>query len=313
MYEEFYGLRERPFELAPDPRFLLLTKQHDEALGNLEYGISARKGITVLIGEAGTGKTTLIRAACRRARMEARSSSPRWAVMTNPRLNQTEFVEFLAESFGLSQVALRSKTRCLAELEALLLRGASVALIVDEAQSVPLDLLEEIRLLVNIGSNDGAILPVVLVGQPELAERLNDPALRQLKQRIALRCSLSTLKLSESARYIAGRIRTAGGDPARLFSLEAVKAIHLRAHGIPRLISVICDNALLTGCAEEQRTITAATIERVCRDFDLPETASGHALEMPDARTEPVVSLKANTAPTVSWPQRDVKRRVGAG
>jgi general secretion pathway protein A len=144
---------------------------------------------------------------------------------------------------------------------------------VDEAQSVPLDLLEEIRLLANIESNTEKLLPILLVGQPELAARLNEDALRQLKQRVALRCKLSALSLAESGAYIAGRIEMAGGDPSSMFSRDAVIAIHEAAGGIPRTISVICANALLTGYAEEQRRITRKLIEAVCRDFDLSTVA----------------------------------------
>jgi general secretion pathway protein A len=276
MYERFYGLRERPFDLTPNPRYLLLTDTHREALGNLEYGISARKGITVLIGEAGTGKTTLIRTAFARA-----SSNPgrptSWMYLKNPRLNRSEFLEFLAARFDLPSEMAQSKTRLLDELESQLLDGRRAALVIDEAQSVPLDLLEEVRLLANIESDTEKLLPVILVGQPELATRLNEPALRQLKQRVALRCSLSPLSLRESAGYIAGRIEIGGGDPAQIFSREAVLRIYERSRGIPRTISVICDNALLTGYAEEERPVGPNLIETVCRDFDLPQVAKASA------------------------------------
>jgi general secretion pathway protein A len=269
MYEQFYGLNERPFDLTPDPRFLLLTAGHREALGNLELGLSARRGIAVLTGEAGTGKTTLIRTALSRANAEATATPVSWAYLKNPRLRQPEFLEFLAVRFGLSADAAISKTRLLDELEGALAGGLRAALIVDEAQSVPLELMEEIRLLANIESDTDKLLAVVLVGQPELADRLNEPALRQLKQRVALRCNLSPLTLVETGGYIAGRISIAGGKPAQLFSRQAVIAIHERSRGIARTINVICDNALLTGYAAEQRPIEAALIEAVCRDFDL--------------------------------------------
>ena len=275
MYEDFYGLSERPFDLTPNPRYLLLTETHREALGNLEYGISARKGITVLTGEAGTGKTTLIRTAFERADAASGGRAGSWAYLKNPRLQQSEFIEFMASRFGLSAEAAKSKTHMLDELEKRLAGGHRGALIVDEAQSVPLDLLEEIRMLANIESDTDKLLPVVLVGQPELADRLNEPALRQLKQRVALRCTLGPLSLQETGSYIAGRITIAGGNPGQLFSREAVKAVYERSRGIPRTISVICDNALLTGYAEELRPIQAKTIESVCRDFDLQGTGAG--------------------------------------
>ena len=316
MYEDFYGLRERPFDLTPNPRYLLLTETHREALGNLEYGISARKGITVLTGEAGTGKTTLIRTAFARADAASGGRTSSWAYLKNPRLQQSEFVEFMASRFGLSADAAKSKTRLLDELEQRLAGGHRGALIVDEAQSVPLELLEEIRMLANIESDTDKLLPVVLVGQPELASRLNEPALRQLKQRVALRCTLGPLSLQETGSYIAGRITIAGGNPASLFSREAVMAIYQRSSGIPRTISVICDNALLTGYTDELRPIGAKTIETVCRDFDLSATSSSrNALPVDgqssgtDHASEKEESLEPDREPVVARLRRWGLRR----
>jgi len=270
MYARFYGLRERPFDLTPNPRYLLLTGKHREALGNIEYGIRARKGITVLIGEAGTGKTTLIRTALARGNANVQSGAASWAYLKNPVLRRSEFLEFLALRFGLPADVAASKTRLLDALEHVLAERPGAALVVDEAQSIPNELLEEIRLLANIESDAEKLLPVVLVGQPELSDRLNEPSLRQLKQRITLRCTLPSLSLHECAAYIATRIEIAGGDPGRLFSKEAVLAVYQRSAGIPRTISVICDNALLTGYAADRRPVDADVVEAVCRDFDLP-------------------------------------------
>jgi type II secretory pathway predicted ATPase ExeA len=281
MYEKFYGLRERPFDLIPNPRFLLLTDAHREALGNLEYGISAHKGITVLTGEAGTGKTTLIRTALARADAAVVGPPASWAHLKNPRLSEPDFLEFLAARFGLSAGASESKLRLLDELEKRLAAGDRGALIVDEAQCVPLELLEEIRLLANIESDTEKLLPIILVGQPELADRLNEPALRQLKQRVALRCALAPLSLQETGAYIAGRITIAGGNPGQLFYREAVLTIHERSRGIPRTINMICDNALLTGYAEELRPVPVKVIETVCRDFDLPRWDGASAKPVP--------------------------------
>lgn len=268
MYEQFYGLRERPFDLTPNPRYLLLTDSHREALGNLEFGITSRMGITLLTGEAGTGKTTLIRTAMAQIDARAKGRPTTWAYLKNPTLSQEDFLRFLATSFGMPAYATVSKTRLLDELERALAGGQRAALIVDEAQCVPSHLLEEIRLLANIESDTEKLLPVLLVGQPELSERLNEPGLRQLKQRVALRCTLERLSPDETGAYIAGRIRLAGGDPVNVFTLEAVLDIRDAARGIPRTINVICANALLTGYAEEQRPINRKLIETVCRDFD---------------------------------------------
>lgn len=274
MYESYFGLNERPFDLTPNPRYLLLTPTHREALSNLEYGICARKGITVLLGEAGTGKTTLVRKVlAARLREGLEASSPGWVYLNNPTLTRAEFFEALACGFGLGDSAVTSKTRLLADLEALLIerqaRGAATALIVDEAQSVPHEILEELRLLANIESDTHKLLPLVLAGQPELADRLNSENLRQLKQRVALRCELRALTLQETGAYIATRIRLAGGDAGRIFSRDAVIAVHDASRGIPRTISVICDNALLAAFADGMRAIGADTVNEVCRDFDL--------------------------------------------
>ncbi|HMF62321.1 MAG TPA: AAA family ATPase, partial [Vicinamibacterales bacterium] len=245
MYLRHFGLRELPFELTPNPRFLFMTTQHREALANLQYGLSTAKAVTLLIGEAGTGKTTLLRAAleseiCRHVRC---------VHLTNPCLSRDEFIETLARAFGLTQPAFTSKSSLLSELEVKLkerrARGETTALVVDEAQRLTPELLEEIRLLANIETDTEKLLPLVLAGQPELAARLNENDLRQLKQRVALRCEIKPLVLAETAAYIANRIRTAGGESVRLFTREAVVLIQEYSHGIPRTISVICDNALL--------------------------------------------------------------------
>jgi type II secretory pathway predicted ATPase ExeA len=277
MYEHYYGLKERPFDLSPNPRFLFLTKQHREALTHLRYGLSARPGLTVLVGEAGTGKTTLVRAALHE------SSSRRLSIvhLSNPTLTRSEFFEYLASGFGFSAEAAHSKTRFLQELEvAMASRGAAdgaLALIVDEAQSLPHELLEEVRLLSNTEAANGRTLAVALVGQPELAAGLNDPALRQLKQRVALRCELRPLTLEETAACIAERVRIAGGVGYLLFSREAVMAIHERSRGIPRTISVICDNALVSGFAADQKPVGPELIQEVCRDFGIGTEADSQA------------------------------------
>jgi general secretion pathway protein A len=269
MYEKFFGFRERPFDLTPNPRFLVLTDGHREALGNMEYAIASRKGITLLVGEAGCGKTTVIRTA-----IERQPARVRCVYIHNPALTRGEFVEMLATQFELTDHARRSKTALLVELEALLRKRReaqeTTLLVVDEAQSLPHELLEEIRLLANIETSEEKLLSLVIAGQPEIAGRLNEPALRQLKQRIALRCELRALTLRETLAYIAGRIRAAGGVAAETFSREAVMLIHERSRGIPRSINVLADNALVAGFATGQRPVNSQTVTEVCRDFDAP-------------------------------------------
>jgi len=285
MYERFYGFRERPFDLTPNPKYLVLTSGHQEALSNLEYAISSAKGITLLVGEAGSGKTTVICAAIAR-----QTSRVHCVHLHNPALTRDEFIEMLAARFGLSDRARISKTSLLLELEGLLRKrrdaGETTLLVVDEAQSLSFELLEEIRLLANIETNNEKLLPLVIAGQPEISARLNATELRQLKQRIALRCELRALSESETMAYIAARIRAAGGVASQIFTREAVMLINDRAKGLPRTINVLADNALVAGFATEQRPVTSALVREVCRDFDIQVLAehdddSGFGAEMP--------------------------------
>jgi type II secretory pathway predicted ATPase ExeA len=268
MYEQFYGLRERPFDLTPDPRYLVATSVHREALSNLEYAIASRKGITVLLGEAGTGKTTVIRAA-----IAKQSERIHCVHLHNPALTRDEFVEMLAAHFDLTERAHSSKTGLLLELEELLRQrrtaDETTVLIVDEAQSLSLELLEEIRLLTNIETNAEKLLTLIIAGQPEVAKLFTEHTLRQLKQRIALRCELRPLNLRETAEYVAGRISVAGGAPVNTFTREAVQLIHERSRGIPRTINVIADNALINGFAAQQKPVNTELVREVCRDFDI--------------------------------------------
>jgi general secretion pathway protein A len=308
MYEAFFNLRERPFELTPNPRFVVLTPGHQEALSNLQYGISNRRGITLLIGDAGTGKTTLIRTA-----LQQQPDVMRCVYLHNPALTREEFIEILAVRFQLSAAARHSKAALLTELEAMLHhrhgRGESTVLVVDEAQTLPIEVLEEIRLLGNIETDEVKLLSIVLAGQPELAARLNLTPFRQLKQRIALRCELKPLSVAETARYLAGRIRAAGGMGANIFTREAVLMMHEHSRGIPRTLSVIADNAMVSAFALGQKPVTTQIVAEVCRDFDLhaPHGAPGDsALETePEMETEKSVTERdsatagRDTAPRV--------------
>ena len=289
MYEQFFGFDERPFQLTPNPRFLFLDPGHREALATLRYGLTSSLGITLLSGEAGTGKTTLLRAALR----AEQHGDHRQVVVNNPTLVPVDFIELLAEAFNLPGAA-RSKAQFLLAFERDLLErhrhGGLTTVIVDEAQGLTNELFEEIRLLANLETETSKLLNVVLVGQPELAERLNHPSLRPLKQRIVLRCALHPLDLRWTASYIAARLRVAGGVATEVFTQDAVLAIYQASGGIPRTIGVICENALLAGYAAQKKPVDRPIVADVCRDLDLhlvrPDAAGDEASQDDDTESE---------------------------
>ncbi len=314
MYEQFFGLRERPFDLVPNPRFLYLSARKREAVANLRYGLGVPRGLTLLLGEAGTGKTTIVQAVLAdidRANVEC-------VLISNPTLTRDEFYETLADGFGLGPEAGRSKVRFLTELrdhlEARRDAGLLSALVLDEAQSMPYELLEEVRLLSNIETSTSKLLNVVLAGQPELADRLNDSSLRQLKQRISLRCELAPLDFSETAAYIAGRLRIAGGEPSAIFSREAIAAIYETSHGIPRTINVVCDNALIGAFAAQTRPVIRSIVDEVTQDFDLRRGSRRAPTSSPEPApglAEPVLvaDLPDTAAVSASEPAPPTKKR----
>jgi general secretion pathway protein A len=310
MYQRFYGFRELPFELTANPKYLYLTPKHREALSNLQYGLSSGKAVTVLVGEAGTGKTTLLRTALESDRCRHVSC----VYLNNPTLTRAEFVETLARRFELGEEAARSKAVLLAELEGVLHRRRALrqisALVVDEAQSLSSELLEEIRLLANIETGTEKLLPVVLAGQPELSDRLEEPGLRQLKQRIALRCEVTPLELGETAAFIASRIRTAGGEASRVFTREAVMLIHENARGIPRTISVICDNSLISGFALNRQPVGRDIVLEVSRDFHLVQETKG-PIPTRDNPEEPAFSIR-DALPEDPLPESDQSAEIVA-
>jgi general secretion pathway protein A len=317
MYENFYGLSEAPFELTANPKFLFLNQSQREALSVLQYGLFAAKSLTVLVGEAGTGKTTLIQAAldsdlCR---------GVRGVYLNNPTLGPDDFIRLVARKLDLGIDAGESKPILLERLEALLRdrRGAgqTTALVIDEAQRLSVDTLEEIRLLGNIETPSTKLLPLVLAGQPELAVRLEDPTLRQLKQRVTLRSHLQPFELADTAGYIGSRISTAGGTPSLLFTRDAVKLIHEYSGGIPRTINVICDNALLNGMALGRSRVDYASIVEVARDLCLSGNGRPASTDTPvpgvDVAQDPLPSAVSHED-TEQPPSRDkpIRRRMAA-
>jgi len=266
MYLQFYGLRDIPFSLTPDPRFLYFTASHREVMANLSYGIQHGKGLIVATGEVGTGKTTMLRAMLTKLDRSVLSS-----YIFNPGLTVPELYQHLSADFNLGQYS--SKSDALMKLGRLLMmrhsRGLRTVLIVDEAQGLSRELLEEVRLLLNFETYTEKQLQIILVGQPELRQLLNSTDLRQLKQRISLRCEIEPLKADEISPYIRARLKVAGAARLHLFTAGAVAMIHRASEGIPRLVNNICDNALLTGYAINAKTITAEIVAEVAESLDL--------------------------------------------
>src|SRR6201994_3770054 len=253
MYNAFFGFTQSPFNLSPDPSFLYRSTQHEEALANLIYGVQARKGFIVLTGEVGTGKTTMLE--CLRDFLE--SQYIEFAFIFNSRINTDQFFEMIAYDLDL-RCPRTSKTEVLFALNQLLVEqaqdGRTVVLIVDEAHNLEWEVLEEIRLLGNLENRNGKLLQIILAGQPELDRKLDAPNLRQLKQRIVLRCSLNPLEPDEAAAYVETRLARAGMPDQTVFPPEILEETYKRARGIPRIINLICDNLLVTAFAMEQKT-----------------------------------------------------------
>jgi general secretion pathway protein A len=268
MYKAFFGFHQNPFNLSPDPEFLYRSPQHEEALANLIYGVRSRKGFIVLTGEVGTGKTTMLE--CLRDYLD--SQRVEFAFVFNSRLTPKEFFEMVAYDFDL-QCDRKSKTDVLFALNTLLLeqaeRGRTAVLIVDESHNLDWEVLEEIRFLGNLENRQGKLLQIILAGQPELDRKLDAPNLRQLKQRIVLRCTLNPLTREESREYIESRLERVGMPDQKVFSSEMLDEIYVRSRGIPRLINAICDNLLVTAFALEQRVTDRQMLDEVCRDMRL--------------------------------------------
>jgi len=268
MYTHFYGLNEIPFSLSPDPKYIFKTDSYLEVMANLEYGIEHCKGIVAVTGEVGTGKTTTLRSAIKGFAREIAS-----VYIFNPFITVSEFFEQFADGLVLGLPKGASKPDLLGALGKLLAirhsKGLRTVLIVDEAHGLPMSVLEEIRLLANFETNSEKLLQIILCGQPELRDILNSPGLRQLKQRISLRCSLKPLASSEVDKYIRFRLKVAGAEQVNLFEPDAVDLTARVSLGIPRVINNICDNALLYGCATASRTICRSLIEEVIENLDL--------------------------------------------
>ena len=266
IYNAYFGFSDNPFNISPDPEFLYRSPQHEEALANLIYGVRSRKGFIVLTGEVGTGKTTMLE--CLRDYLE--SQRVEFAFIFNSRLTPDQFFEMLAYDFDL-QCNRKSKPEVLFALNALLIsqaeRGRTTVLIVDESHNLDWEVLEEIRLLGNLENRQGKLLQIILAGQPELDRKLDASNLRQLKQRIVLRCSLEALSPDEVTAYVETRLARAGMPNQKIFSAELLEEVYKRSRGIPRLINLLCDNLLVTAFAMEQRTASLEMLDEVCQDL----------------------------------------------
>jgi type II secretory pathway predicted ATPase ExeA len=270
MYKSFFGLKESPFNVNPDPRFLFMTAQIEEALTGLMYGIQTRKGFITLTGEVGTGKTTLIN----RLLDWLHHRRARTAFLFNSRMNTSQLIDFILAEFEI-QCESQSKSQQLMKLNHWLLdryrSGETVVLIIDEAQNLTYPVMEEVRLLTNLETSTEKLVQIVLSGQPELEEKLKLPQLRQLRQRIMLRCQTSVLSNEETHQYMTERLKTAGAGPEPIFSSQAMDAVHLYSAGIPRVINLLCEHSLVNAFVDHQRPIQPKIVEDVAREFQLDE------------------------------------------
>jgi len=258
MYLQFYGLREAPFSPTPDPRFLFQSARHREALAQLIYGVRERKGFIVLTGEIGTGKTTLLRTL-----LERLDGEP-VAFVHNSALPIEGLLEYVMHDWGAKSSATTHAQR-LVELNEFLIeqhrRGVSPVLVIDEAQNLGIATLEAVRLLSNFETTSQKLMQILLVGQPELRDKLGAPELRQLKQRIGMRCHIGPLSPEETRLYIRHRLRVAGAADTGLFTDGAVQKITEYSRGIPRVINIVCDHCLLSGYADSKKRIDAGMVD----------------------------------------------------
>ncbi|HZR66798.1 MAG TPA: AAA family ATPase [Terriglobales bacterium] len=271
MYESFFNLKRSPFDITPDPSFLFPTKRHNEALAALYYGVRWRKGFVVLTGQVGTGKTLLLRCLLQ---LLKQSKDVAYAYLFSSRLSPTEFLQYIVNDFGLP-TAGKNKGELLFDLcNYVVNRGLNkltTVLIVDEAHHLSVEALEEIRLLTNLETAEHKLLQIVLVGQPELDDKLDSVKLTQLKQRIAIRSHLEPLDFDETKGYIERRLRIVQKDQEAeaIFPAKTVAAVFRHSRGIPRLINTICENALIAGYAKQLQSITPEMIDEIAKDFRL--------------------------------------------
>jgi len=288
MYKKFFNLRENPFNINPDPRYLFFTPSAQEALAGLTYGMQTRKGIVLLTGEVGTGKTTLLNKLL--DWLHRRQAAT--AFIFNTQLSASELFDCILADFGIRPESCTKGGMLLRLYRWLLARhqaGELAVLVVDEAQNLSQQALEEIRLLTNLETPSEKLLQIVLSGQPELEEKLRHPQLRQLRQRITLRCRTSQLSLAETRGYIAERLHIAGANGEPVFSPEAIERICDYARGIPRVINILCEHALINAYVDQQKPVPPRLIDEVAREFELDRVATS----TPSASSLPPASSRA--------------------
>jgi len=268
MYEQFYGFREMPFNITPDPKFLFLSPSHMEALQHLRYGIDQKKGFIVLTGEVGCGKTTV----CRRLLEEMENKEIETALILNPRLSETQLLQAILTELGADKVK-RSRHDLLEQLNELLLErihaGKEIVLIIDESQNMSFEALEHVRLLSNLETNTQKLLQIILIGQPELKEKLKQERLRQLRQRVLVYYELKPLTLEQTGQYIQHRLSLAGGNGRPQFTERAVRRIYRRSRGIPRIINNLCDKALLSAFSSSSDLVTWWDVRRATTELQM--------------------------------------------
>ena len=304
MYKKFFGLRANPFSVSPDPRYLFMTRHTQEALDCLTYGIQSRKGFILLTGEVGTGKTTLVNKLLEL--MHAQQVAT--AFIFNSRLDVPTFLTYMMTDFGIACDS-QSKGQMLIQFYNWLLdryrAGETAVLIVDEAQNLSGELLEEIRMMTNVESFTEKLLQIVLVGQPELEQTLKQPQLRQLRQRVTLRARTYPLTLGEMTLYVSQRLRIAGSNGEQMFDSEALAAIYRYSNGIPRVVNLICEQCLVSAFVDQQKVVRESVVDAVAREFDLDDRDSSPA-KAPPPPAAPLSKITTPPAPAAPRSKSDL-------
>jgi type II secretory pathway predicted ATPase ExeA len=305
MYRAFFKLRHNPFNVNPDPRFLYCTRATVKALASLAHGIYRRKGFILLTGEVGTGKTTIIH----KLLDWLRTQNAATAFIFHPSLDPAQFLDLVLADFGV-RCDSPLKSQKILHLHRFLLErhraGGTAVLIVDEAQDLSPEVLEEIRLLTNLETSTQKLLQILLSGQPELEEILRRPEMRQVRQRITIRCRTYPLALEEVQAYIQTRLRVAGAPPDPIFLPDAVRAVHHYSRGIPRIINLLCEHALIGAFADQQRTIRGSAIEAIARENELDDARGGSPQPVEEPGNDPADPM--GLFPEPEAPEPDLPR-----